>query len=76
MNKTQIAKKFGVSNSLVTDIAKKRRHTKNKDLALHLAAITGEKPILYFHPSDRSVNLLAFPILASRVKEQIVIVKR
>jgi DNA-binding transcriptional regulator GbsR (MarR family) len=76
MNKSQLSKKFGVSNSLVSDIVKKRRWTKSKDLALWLAAITGAKPIFYIHPDVRDAYKMAYPILTSRVKEQIVIVKR
>ena len=76
MNKTQIAKKYKVSPSLVTDIAKKRRYTKDKNLALHLAAITGAKPISYITPGVRDVYAMAWPILIERVREETVIVKR
>jgi len=75
-NKTQIAKKFKISNSLVTDISKKRRYTRDRNLALQLAAITGDKPINYIHPSMRDAYKTAYPILADRVKEEIVIIKR
>jgi hypothetical protein len=76
MNKTQIAKKFKVSNSLITDIVKKRRFTKNKNLALHIAAITGEKPLSYITPTVREAYKFAYPILKVRVQEEIMIVKK
>ena len=75
MTKTQIARKFKVSRSLITDISKHRRYTRLKDLALHLGAITGKRPITFIHPDSREVFAVAHPIMTRRVREQVVIVE-
>lgn len=76
MKKIDIAKKYNVSNSFVTDISKHRRHTKNKDLALHIAAIMGDYPISYISPEIRDAYKKAYPVLSKKVKEVITIEKK
>jgi transcriptional regulator with XRE-family HTH domain len=60
---TEIARKHGVSESTVSLLISGQRFTKDADLALDIAKITGKRGIEYINPKYRSVYGKAYPRL-------------
>jgi len=58
--KRQLARRFGISNSMISYICNGDRYTQDQDLAIAIGELMGVKPINFIHPKLRKVYLKAF----------------
>ena len=68
MKQKEVAKQFRVSESLISQLIKKQRFTRNHLLAVAIAQNEGTKPIQYINPKLRDIYLAAYPDMNKKVR--------
>jgi len=66
MRQRQIARQEKVTETFVSRVANGKQHTKKIELAKKIAALTGEKPIVFIMPEFRTAFLKAYPELGKK----------
>lgn len=76
MTKRDIARKFKMNESLLNLICKGTRYTPHRDVAMFVAAKTGNPPIQFIHPDKRDVFLRAYPEMKYKFKFDTMVVRK
>jgi len=66
MRQRQIARQEKVTETFVSRVVNGKQHTKKIELAKKIAALTGEKPIIFIMPEFRTAFLKAYPELGKK----------